>query len=201
MDAIFHVANVIATYAALIAQNMAIGGIVLVSLLGMAMMHSPDTVMVACLLLALAIGWHFFKPVRRVLRWYLFWPIGRLFYRVVRRPVRLLLGGIMARWKTGIVADKLDDAMMELHVSGVLSKQEYRRLSNLIGKALGIGDLVTKKINPKGIEHTVLENIGLMKLTPPVPGPPRKVEVDPSYNPTTGRVLNLSFLRRRNNAA
>src|SRR5712671_3581913 len=104
MDAILQVSHTIATYASIIAQNVAVGGVVLLSLLVMAMMNSPDVTMVVCLLTALVISWHMFKPIRRLLRGFIIWPINRMFYRLVRRPVRLLLGGIMARWKTSIVA-------------------------------------------------------------------------------------------------
>lgn len=199
MDAILQVAHAVSGYATLIAQNVAIGGVILLTLLVMAMVNSPDITMIVCLLTALAISWHLFKQLRRFLRWFIIWPINRMFYRLVRRPVRLLLGGIMARWKTGIVADRLDDTLSKLcYDEHILSKQEYRRLSNLIGKALGIGDLVTKKVHKEGIKHTVLENIGLMRLTTSVPGPPKTVVVDKTYKPN---VVSLNYLRRRNPAA
>lgn len=203
MDAILQVAHTVATYAPVITQTMGMVVIMFIAFAASVMVDNPDVTMATCLLLALAISWHAFKPIRRFLRWAIIWPIQRMFYRIVRRPVRLLLGGIMARWKTTVVADRLDDTLSKLcYDEGIISKQEYRRLSNLVGKALGIGDLVTKKLSKQGIKHTVLKNIGVMRATTKdtVSGPPLKVKVDTSYSPMT-ETRNLSYLRRRQQSA
>lgn len=203
MDAINTVAHTVYTYAALGTQGVAIIGFFLMTLLATAMLNNPDVTMVVCILLALAISWHIFRPIRRFIRVFVTWPLGRLSYRLVKRPVRQFVGGIMARWKTAVVADRLNDTLEKLcYDDHVLSPTEYRRLSNLLGKTMGLQDLRARKLtNKKGIERTVLENIGIMKATPQVPGPPRKVDVDPTYDPKTGKVMNLAFLRTRRNSA
>lgn len=203
MDAILQVAHTVATYAPIITQTMGMVVIMFIAFAASVMVDNPDVTMATCLLLALAISWHAFKPIRRFLRWAIIWPIQRMFYRIVRRPVRLLLGGIMARWKYSIIADRLEDTLSKLWLEEhLISRQEYRRLSDLLGKALGLSDLVGRKTCKEGIKHTVLQNIGVMRATPAisVPGPPLKVKVDTSYTPMTN-TRNLSYLRRRQQSA
>jgi VIT1/CCC1 family predicted Fe2+/Mn2+ transporter len=66
----------------------------------------------------------------------------------------------MARWKRAVVADELDDKLMELcYEKHLISKQDYRRMSTIIGEALGLTDMVAKKKNKLGIRKRVLANI------------------------------------------
>jgi hypothetical protein len=174
-------------------------------LLLIAAVQNPEVTTVVSTLLALAIGWHFFKPVRRMLRWYVFWPIGRLNYRLIKRPVRLILGGIMAKWKMKVVADELDETLMKLcYEAHIISPEQYRRISNTVGKALGMSDLVTRKLHKEGVKRRVQMNVEESAKAGPkaaLPGPPPGCTVDTSYDPKSGKVTNLSYLRTRNSAA
>lgn len=139
---------------------------------------------------ALFLLWLHSKTARRAINWYILYPIQRFFHRN-RGPVQRLTGGIMAKWKKGLVADCLEDALFDAYTKGTLSKQEYKKYSVLIGKALGLDDLLPKKNHKSAIKNRVKKNCAEMHDTGPkhpVPGKPDE---------TTGKTFGLEFLKRR----
>lgn len=203
MNALWQVLNTIGTYGSLILGDIAMAvGLLLSIIIAMVFEFPGTSAGVYFVILHMAL-WYAFKTYRRYMRWYLVWPVGRMWYKIVLRPVRYLSQVVMAKWKKEIVADRLDDALMKLcYDEKVLTKHQYRRLSSQLGKALGINDLVSKKLHPMSIRREVTANIESVKAGPKgsIPGPPQP-SVDPSYDPKSGKTTQLAYLRGRNSVA
>ena len=57
----------------------------------------------------------------------------------------------MAKWKAGVVADHLEDAFEFMVISGALSQQEAMKYQKKVGIALGISDLLPRKLHRRAI--------------------------------------------------
>jgi hypothetical protein len=153
MDAFLGWLQVTAAYAA-------VGYLGLMAATALWVSQHPDTAIVVTLATSLLLWYQYSKQIKRFIRVFLLWPPVRWYHRLVRKPIRYMTGVIMARWKRAVVADELDETLARLcYEKGIISKQDYRRMSTLIGQALGLTDLVAKKNNQIGIRKRVLANI------------------------------------------
>jgi len=66
---------------------------------------------------------------------------------------RRLKGKFMAKYKHSVMADRFDDVIFAAELENFLSNQEGRRLRKLMGKALGLPDLVPRPIGRKLVLH------------------------------------------------
>ena len=153
MDAFMGWLQVTAAYAA-------VGYLGLMAATGLWVSQHPDYAITVTLATLGLLWWQYSTQIKRFVRVFLLWPPVRWYHRLVRKPIRYMTGVIMARWKRAIVADELDDTLMKLcYEDHLISKQDYRRMSTLIGQALGLTDMVAKKKNKLGIRKRVLANI------------------------------------------
>lgn len=159
MDAFLGWLQVTAAYAA-------VGYLGLMAATELWVSQHPDTTIVMLVATVALLWYRYHIQIRRFVRVFLIWPPIRWYHRLIRKPIRYITGGIMARWKRAVVADELDDTLMRLcYEEHIISKQDYRRMSTLIGQALGYTDLVAKKKHRLGVRQRILANIAELKST------------------------------------
>ena len=128
------------------------------------MSQHPDTSITMLSVTFVLMVYQYHKQMRRFIRVFLLWPPVRWYHRLIRKPIRYLAGGIMARWRRAIVADELDDTLARLcYEDHLITQEQYRHMSKIIGKSLGLTDLVPKKRNPISLRQRVLTNIAMLK--------------------------------------
>lgn len=131
----------------------------------------------------------------------------RAWHWLRKRPsIRAVEGKFMAKWKNGIVADKLGDAIFDLEMSGILSEQEATRANKKIGKALGLTDLLPRRFNKMWLRYYFLGSKNkegksfpplyqkLAGPAKPIPGPKPGEEIPVA--PVAGNVVNSDLLNR-----
>lgn len=194
MDAFLETLRITAAYAA-------VGYLGLMAAAGLWVSQHPDTALAITVVTLVLLWWQYSKQIRRFVRVFLLWPPVRWYHKLVRKPIRYLAGGIMARWKRAVVADELDDALMRLcYEKHLISKQDYRRMSTLIGQALGLTDMVAKKKNQLGIRKRVLANIAEVS-NETIEAVAAKLErIKPKAKKQSVTTGQLDFLKRRNAA-
>ncbi len=130
------------------------------------------------------------------------------YWRLIQRPMHRVLGPVrrlhrrwsernmekrMAKWKAGMLADIIGDALLEANIAGVISDQEYRKYMEKAGKALGLNDLVRIKNHKLAIKHRVTTN-DTHKHGPKQPNPAwgakPGVDVVPQYEALGSRFLS-----------
>ena len=97
------------------------------------------------------------------------WTHNKLIYKpwmYLTRPVRRLhrryseriQGKKMAKWKRGHLADVFLNVLYEEAEAGRISKQEFRRLQNEMGKFFNLPDLIRRKTNKQELKARLLAN-------------------------------------------
>jgi len=148
------------------AAYAAVGWLGLTVATGLWVSQHPDTAVVVIAATSGAIWWRYGAQIRRFTRVFLLWPPVRWYHKLVRKPIRYLAGGIMARWRYALVADKIDDLLMKLcYEDHLITKEQYRHLSKQIGQTCGLTDMVPRKRSPINIRLRVLENVAALKGT------------------------------------
>lgn len=83
--------------------------------------------------------------------------VRRTWHWLRKRPtIRAVEGKFMAKWKNGMVADKIGDAIFDLEMQGVLSQQEAKRVTGKVAKALGLYELMPRKFHKAWLRHYFL---------------------------------------------
>lgn len=194
MDAFLEMVRISAAYAA-------VGTLGIMVASGLWVSQHPDTAAVISIATTVLLWWQYSKQIRRFVRVCLLWPPKRWYHKLVRKPIRYLAGGIMARWKRAVVADELDETLARLcYERHIISKQDYLRMSTLIGQALGLTDMVAKKKNKLGIRKRVLANIAEIsnETVEAVAAKLQGIKPTKKQPVTTGR---LEYLNKRRTAA
>lgn len=161
----------------------------------------PDTALVVVAATSAAIWWRYSVQIKRFVKVFLIWPPIRWYHRLVRKPIRRLAGVIMARWKRAVLADMLDDTLMKAcYEDHLISKQDYRRMSTIIGQSLGLTDMVAKKKNKLGIRKRVLANIAEIS-NETIEAVAAKLQGLKPKKKQTATAGSLDYLNKRRNAA
>lgn len=183
------------------AAYAAVGYLGLMAATGLWVSQHPDTALTLTIVTTVLLWWQYSKQIRRFVRVFLLWPPVRWYHRLIRKPIRYMTGVIMARWKRAVVADELDETLQRLcYEKCLISKQDYRRMSTLIGQALGLTDMVAKKKSKIGIRKRVLANIAEIsnETIEAVAAKLQRIKPAKKQTVTTG---SLSYLEKRRNAA
>lgn len=163
------------------------------------------TVMLAMYVVVVAVRW----LLRKAMAGYreISFRVRRAWHRLRKRPmIRAVEGKFMAKWKNGMVADKIGDAIFDLEMAGVLSEQEAARATKKVAKALGLYDLMPRRFHKLWLRHYFLgSKTKDGKDVPPVyqkmagpkkpiPGP--KPGEDVPVAPSGGNVVASDMLNR-----
>lgn len=194
MDAFLGWLQITAAYAA-------VGYLGLMAASGLWVSQHPDYAITITLATVGLLWWNYSMQIRRFIRVFLLWPPVRWYHKLVRKPIRYMTGVIMARWKRAVVADELDETLARLcYEDHLISKQDYRRMSTLIGQALGLTDMVAKKNNQIGIRKRVLANIAAIS-NETVEAVAAKLQAIKPKKKQTATAGSLEYLNKRRNAA
>lgn len=186
MDAILQALDTVLSYVALIVIGLA--GILL---------NYPQQVLGASVLTILFLSAWKINRLRRIIRWYLWFPIQRFIHRLYVPALRRAKGWLMCKAKKSVVADALDDKLFELLCNKQISSHDYRELCIAIGVAIGSSDIVPKGRTNKAVtRQRVLMNClamrnSLAKVPSTIPGTPEPAK--PGHQ-------TLNYLRNRNAA-
>ena len=137
------------------------------------------------------------KKLRRIMRWYLWFPIQRQIHRLYVPARKRLRGWLMCKAKKSVVADKLDDCLFQMLLDKQISSHDYRELCKMIGVAIGSSDIIPKgKFSKEVTRQRVLLNCIAMrnstaKIPSSIPGTPE---------PTKPGYQTLNYRRNRNAA-
>lgn len=135
------------------------------------------------------------------------WRVRRAWRWLRKRPtIRAVEGKFMAKWKNGMVADKIGDAIFDLEMAGVLSEQEAARATKKVAKALGLTDLLPRRFHKAWLRYYFLGSKKDGKDVPPVyqklagpskpiPGPKPGEDI-PAAAPVADNVVASDMLKR-----
>jgi len=128
-----------------------------------------------------------YHGVRRAWRWFS--------HRVRKHPVTRRAGGyVMAKWERSLVADILHDALFHANLSGKLSDKQYDRWQRIVGKGMGLPDLLPRKIHRMALKNYFEKRAKLAGPVNKIPGAPDGKAYIPAVESNV--VPNSDFLRR-----
>lgn len=145
---------------------------------------SVETPIILLVLICLVPVYVYRRWLVRKWNWYITYSIFNTYHRL-RKLYRHLMAGKMPKWKQGLIADIVHDALFEAVHQHVLSEQEYRRACRKVDEALGT-DMAPRSRHANAIRKTILENRKAMRS--PKPNLPE---------PEPASVVGLEYLKRR----
>lgn len=113
------------------------------------------TLVIVCYMIVVGVAW----LLRKAMAGYreISYRVRRAWHWLRKRPtIRAVEGKFMAKWKNGMVADKIGDAIFDLEMAGVLSEQEAARATKKVAKALGLSDLLPRRFHKAWLRHYFL---------------------------------------------